>query len=72
MNTQSKPKTARERVLDALADKPEGLSKSRLRDLVGGNAGAFRRLLRSMEDMDEITITEETFSWGPTKMIRAK
>lgn len=51
--------TARERVLEALRENPEGLSKSELRKTVGGNAGAFRRLIQSMEDRDEIVVTEE-------------
>lgn len=57
--TKSKPKTARERALDALRDNPGGLSKSELRKVIGGNAGAFRRLVQSMIDKDEITVAEE-------------
>lgn len=51
--------TARERALKALADNPNGMSKSELRKVVGGNAGAFRRLIMSMEDKGEITVHEE-------------
>jgi len=57
--TRIKSKTARERALDALREHPEGLSKSELRKEIGGNAGAFRRLIQSMIDKDEITVTEE-------------
>lgn len=64
--------TAREKALKALNDHPDGLSKSRLREIVGGNPGAFRRLVQSMEDKNEITITEEDNpNWGPTKIVRA-
>lgn len=51
--------TARERALQALEASPNGLSKSELRKKVGGNAGAFRRLVQSMIDKDEITVHEE-------------
>ena len=57
--TKTKPKTARERALEYLREHPEGASKSELRRVVGGNAGAFRRLVQSMEDKGEITVTEE-------------
>jgi hypothetical protein len=68
-----KPPTARERALAALAEHPDGLSKNQLRDLLDVNAGVFRRLIMSMEDKDEITITEEhNPNWGPTKIVRAK
>jgi hypothetical protein len=51
--------TARERALKVLDDRPDGVSKSELRKIIGGNAGAFRRLIQSMEDKDEIKIHEE-------------
>ena len=54
-----KAATARERALEALRESPEGLSKSELRKIVGGNAGAFRRLVQSMLDKREITVHEE-------------
>lgn len=63
--------TARERALQALRDSPNGLSKSELRRVVGGNAGAFRRLVQSMQDKREIVVTEETRpTCGPTKIHR--
>jgi DNA-binding IclR family transcriptional regulator len=72
MTTPTKPKTARERALDALRESEHGLSKSELRKAVGGNAGAFRRLVQSMIDKDEITVTEENRpTCGLTKVHRA-
>lgn len=63
--------TARERAQKALRDHPEGLSKSELRKIVGGNAGAFRRLIQSMEDRGEITVAEENRpTCGLTKIHR--
>lgn len=56
--TTSTP-TARDRALAALRENPDGLSKSELRKAVGGNAGAFRRLVQSMLDKDEIVVSEE-------------
>lgn len=64
--------TARQRALEVLQANPDGMSKSRLREEVGGNAGAFRRLIQSMEDKGEIVVSEEFVPhWGPTKFIRA-
>jgi hypothetical protein len=61
--------TARERALQALRDHPEGLSKSELRKIIGGNAGAFRRLIQSMIDKKEIAVFEEDRpTCGPTKV----
>lgn len=57
--TKTKTKTARERALDALRANPDGLSKNELRQEIGGNAGAFRRLIMSMIDKDEIIVVEE-------------
>jgi DNA-binding IclR family transcriptional regulator len=74
MTAPTKPKanTARERALEVLREHPGGLSKSELRKEIGGNAGAFRRLIQSMEDKDEITITpEHRPTCGLTKVIRA-
>jgi hypothetical protein len=51
--------TARERVIQTLRENPDGLSKSELRTEIGGNAGAFRRLIQSMIDRDEISVTDE-------------
>lgn len=52
--------TARQRAIDALRYAgEEGLSKAQLREAVGGNAGAFRRLLQSMEDKGELFVREE-------------
>jgi hypothetical protein len=63
--------TARQRVLKALQENPDGMSRSELRKLIGGNAGAFRRLMQSMEDKEEIVVTEETRpTCGPTKVHR--
>lgn len=70
--TKQKPQTARERALDALRESPDGLSKSELRKKVGGNAGAFRRLVQSMIDKDEIVVSEEHRpTCGLTKVHRA-
>lgn len=69
--SKQKQATARERVLAYLKANPGGVSKSKLRDEIGGNAGAFRRLISSMEDREEIVITEEhNPNWGPTKIVR--
>jgi hypothetical protein len=38
---------------------PDGLSKNELRQEIGGNAGAFRRLIQSMIDKKEIIVVEE-------------
>lgn len=51
--------TARQRVLNALRDNPDGMSKSELRQEIGGNAGAFRRLMQSMLDRGEVVVIEE-------------
>jgi hypothetical protein len=73
-HTQNKTKvTARDRALTFLRQHPDGVSKSELRREIGGNAGAFRRLVASMEDKDEITIHEEHRpSCGLTKVVTAK
>jgi DNA-binding IclR family transcriptional regulator len=72
MTTHTKPKTARERALDALRESEHGLSKSELRKIVGGNAGAFRRLIQSMIDKGEITVHEENRpTCGLTKVHKA-
>jgi hypothetical protein len=69
--TRAKQATARERVKAFLLANPDGVSKSKLRDEIGGNAGAFRRLLSSMEDCEEIVITDDfNPNWGPTKIVR--
>lgn len=71
--TKTKPKTARERALEVLAAHPGGLSKSELRKEIGGNAGAFRRLIQSMIDKDEISVHEEHRpTCGLTKVHRIK
>jgi hypothetical protein len=74
MTTTAKVKkpTARERALAHLREHPDGLSKSQLRQFIGGNAGAFRRLISSMEDKEEITITEEYRpTCGLTRVVKA-
>lgn len=64
--------TARERALRTLREHPEGLSKNQLREAVGGNSGAFRRLVQSMEDRGEIVVFEEERpNCGLTKVHRA-
>lgn len=61
--------TARERAMEALRDKP-GMSKSELYRIVGGNTGAYRRLIQSMQDRGEISIaTENRPSCGKTRVI---
>lgn len=64
--------TARERAIRALQEAgAEGLSKAQLKEKVGGNAGAFRRLLMSMEGKGEVLIEEvDNPQWGPTKIHR--
>jgi hypothetical protein len=53
-------KTARQRVIEDLrAAGEDGRSKSELRRLVGGNAGAFRRLIQSMLDKEEVVAADE-------------
>lgn len=51
-------KTARQRVIEELEAHPDGLSKSQLREAIGGNRGAFRRLIQNMIDRKEITVHE--------------
>lgn len=51
--------TARNRVLNALRDRPKGMSKAELRSVIGGNNGAFRRLIQSMVDREEVIVEEE-------------
>jgi predicted ArsR family transcriptional regulator len=64
--------TARQRAIAILRDHPDGMSKNELRQAVGGNSGAFRRLLQSMEDRGEISVTvEDRPNCGPTKVHRA-
>lgn len=64
-------RTNRQRVIDLLRENPSGLTKSKLREEIGGNAGAFRRLMQSMEDKGEIVVSlEEVPNWGPTKIHR--
>lgn len=64
------PPTARQRALQVLIENPEGVSKSELRKIIGGNAGAFRRLMQSMEDKGEIAVREEhRASCGLTKVV---
>jgi hypothetical protein len=61
--------TARQRVIKALEEHPDGMSKRQLREHIGGNVGAFRRLIQNMLDRGEITVEEVDFpNWGPTKM----
>lgn len=59
MSAETKTPTARDRAIQALREHPTGLSKSELRKIVGGNAGAFRRLIQSMIDKEEISVHEE-------------
>lgn len=62
--------TTRERALEVLQDHPLGLSKSELYRHVGGNSGAFRRLVQSMVDKGEINIRDENrASCGHTKVV---
>lgn len=69
---EMKTPTMREQVIAHLQEVgSEGMSKSAMRKRVGGNPGAFRRLMQSMEDKEEITITEEKWpTCGPTKVLR--
>ena len=61
--------TARQRVIEELRRKPEGLSKSQLREIIGGNNGAFRRLMQSMVDREEVVVEEvELPTCGLTKI----
>lgn len=65
--------TARQRALKLLrANAETGMTKNQLREALEVNPGVFRRLIQSMEDKEEITITEqEVPHWGPTKFVRA-
>jgi hypothetical protein len=61
--------TARQRIIQELETNPEGLSKSALRERIGGNGGAFRRLIQSMIDRDEIVVTRvDRPDCGPTNI----
>lgn len=54
------PETARDRVRAVLTEAgEEGLSKSELARRVGLNQGAFRKLVQSMVDKGEVTVTTE-------------
>lgn len=70
--TETRQPTARERaiaILEKVGD--EGISKSAMKAKIGGNPGAFRRLMLSMEDRGEMTVTEEDWpTCGPTKVLR--
>lgn len=62
--------TARERALEALQKNPDGLSKSELYRHVGGNTGAYRRLIQSMTDKGEIKVRDEDrASCGLTRVV---
>lgn len=62
--------TARERALEALRQNPDGLSKSELRRIIGGNSGAYRRLIQSMVDRGEIKVRDENrSSCGLTRVV---
>lgn len=65
--------TARQRALSILrANAETGLTKNQLREALEVNPGVFRRLIQSMEDKGEVTVTEEEVpNWGPTKFVRA-
>ncbi len=66
--------TARFRAMEMLREAGErGMSKSQLRVALEVNPGVFRRLIMSMEDKEQVTITEEMNpNWGPTKIVRAR
>jgi hypothetical protein len=70
--TEVRQPTARERaiaILEEVGDK--GISKSSMKTRIGGNPGAFRRLMLSMEGKEEMTVTEEDWpTCGPTKVLR--
>jgi hypothetical protein len=71
MATSMTKPTARARALRALEEHPEGLSKSRLREIIEVNTGVWRRLILSMEVKGEVVITEEDVpQWGFTKIVR--
>jgi hypothetical protein len=69
--------TARQTALQILQENPSGLSKNKLYlEIVerqgSCNTGAYRRLIQSMTDREEITVTEEDVpNWGLTKIVRA-
>lgn len=64
--------TLRDRVLTALRDQPEGLSKSELRRRVDYRDGnRWQSLLRSMESRGEISIRIEQREYGPTSIVTA-
>jgi hypothetical protein len=70
--TETRAPTRREQAKVILREAGEdGISKSEMRKKLGGNAGAFRRLMQSMEDKEEMTVTEEVWpTCGPTKVLR--
>lgn len=69
--------TARQFVRQVLSENPEGFSKNELyRRIVehqgSCNTGAYRRLIQSMLDDGDITLTEvDEPLWGLTKWVRA-
>jgi hypothetical protein len=70
--TEVRKPTARERAIAILEEVgEEGISKSAMKTKIGGNPGAFRRLMMSMEDKGEMTVTEEDRpTCGLTKVLR--
>ena len=69
---ETRAPTRREQAIAILREVGEdGISKSEMKKRLGGNPGAFRRLMQSMEDKGEMLVTEENWpTCGPTKVLR--
>jgi predicted transcriptional regulator len=63
-------RTVRERIQIALKDKPDGLSKARLVDVVNVDRGHFRNILNAMVAAGEVSIIEEQREGMPSKICR--
>lgn len=62
--------TARDRIIEALRQHPEGLSRRQLHQEVACNLGILRQQVASLESTGVITITEEDREYGPTRVHR--
>lgn len=64
--------TARKRAGEILAGQPDGMSKSALHRELGCNRGTFRKLIASMEEKGEISVSmEDVPGQGTTAIVKA-
>ncbi len=62
--------TVKGRIIDALEQSPDGLSRSELSRRVNCNPGNFRRNLHQLLEGGEVTVTTEVRSYGETAVHR--